>query len=111
MSLNSRLESNKEEEELRDYGLVLGDGGEVEDHAHYHVREHRLRPEREFLVGNLLVRIHLIIDDFSRPALRHGSLTGRRDDHAHHHVREHRLRSHMAYLLKVYQSVEAPLLK
>ena len=49
MSLNSRLESNKEEEELRDYGLVLGDGGEVEDHAHHHVREHRLRPEREFL--------------------------------------------------------------
>ena len=28
-------------------------------------------PKREFFIDNLLVRIH---DDFSRPALRHGSL-------------------------------------
>ena len=40
-----------------------------------------------------------------------GVVGGRVEDHAHYQVRKYRLRSHMAYLLKVYQSVEAPLLK
>ena len=33
--------------------------------------------KKEFFVDNLLVRLHLLIDDFSRPALRHGSLNSR----------------------------------
>ena len=43
--------------------------------VHQNAKPQTAHPERDFLIGNLLVRIHEIIEnDLSRPALRHGIL-------------------------------------